>query len=124
MRKVKTSKFPNSKPIPFDVNQRKGIKLITEPGGLIDCRALSMRLTSPVVSETEPEWSIHFHARERKGRPFVSVTQNASIKDLSAALAIWLIPTCRKLGVDPVFFTRRLADALENIVKSGAIERV
>lgn len=87
----------------------------------LECTEVECHLPSPVKDETEPDWLIQLHARERGGRPFMNVSMNANARHVCEVLALWLVPWLRAEKLDVHKFGKALGKALEEIARNGAI---
>lgn len=97
------------------INKTFSLHTITRANGVVECDKHKVPLKSPVVSDKDPEWIIDLHARERNGEPFVCADMHASLDKLGKVLALWLIPTFKRMGLSAPEFLRSLANAIESI---------
>ena len=97
-----------------DIYERMALHTITRADGRLECYKIKAAKKSPISTEKDPDWMILVHARERNGKPFVCVDQNASIKEISEVLGLWLVPTLRKMNVNPAAYLHTLAKGLED----------
>lgn len=104
------------------INDRYSLHTITRANGIVECNKHKTPLKSPVVSDKDPEWIIDLHARERNGNTFVCADMHASLGELSRVIALWIVPTLRRMNLSPSEFLHRMADAVENIQSNKGIE--
>lgn len=103
---------------------RYSLHTITRANGIVECDKHKVPLKSPVRSDKDPEWIFDIHARERNGEPFVCGDIHASLDEIAKVLALWIIPTFKRMRLSPAEFLRRLADAIEKIPKNKGIEEI
>lgn len=101
---------------------RYSLHTITRANGIVECDKHKIPLRSPVVSDKDPAWLIDIHARERNGEPFVCADIHASLDEIAKVLALWILPTFKRMGISPVSFLRHMATAVETIEKTGGIK--
>lgn len=101
---------------------RHALHTITRADGTLECNRIKPPKKSPVAGEKDPEWMVLLHARERNGNAFVCADQNASLKEMSTVIAIWLIPTLKKMGISPQLYAREmLPRVFDAVLGNGGI---
>lgn len=104
--------------------ERYSLHTITRANGIVQCTDHKVPRKSPVRSDKDPEWLIDIHARERNGEPFVCADMHASLDELAKVLALWIMPTFKRMGFSPSEFLRRMAGAIESIDRKGGLETI
>lgn len=109
---------PQPRTVPF--SKKMACYKIFVEGNTVSVDGITRHGQSPVAGEDDPEWELRFHARERKGIPFISAIYRMSPLHFATVLLLLTQAVCTKLGADPVEFLTRLSKAAELCRERGA----